>query len=372
MFTHKHYIPILRWKAAEKGALQNLKSEHKSYITPLIEFIMPQPKNQAGEKTSKDPKDLLQESIGIFKKNLPNIAANILKHWGQEAIFLDVQLIDSSIRADSLGKILDDGSKADIFMIPVITIIPVIGFESDIQTRQVAVNFAKKSKNGLCLRITDSNFSEITLAQDINNFVTKNDLKIEDIDLLIDFKIIDEKMSCESLIKKINLIPHPNKWRTFIVASGAFPKDLSHLEKHNQHYISRADWSTWTQLIQKLKRRPSFADYAIQYPIYSPQNSASNPSASIRYTVEDNWVIVRGEGLRNPKGAGFKQYPAQAQILASQKKIFKGENFSFGDSYIDEKAKDINTKKTGNPKTWLEAGINHHLSLVADQISNLP
>lgn len=369
MFNYKHYVPIMRWKAAERGALQNLKSEHKSNITPLVEFIMPQPENQDGNKT---PKELLQESIDAFNQVIPDIAGNVLKNWGREAIFVDVQLVDGSIRAEALEKILDGGKQLDIFMIPVISIIPVIGFESDTKTRQIAVDFANKNKSGLCFRITDSNFNEKTLAQDIDNFVSKNKLAIKDIDLLIDFKIIDEKISCESLIDKINSIPHLDKWRTFIVAGGAFPRDLSHLEKHNQHNISRADWLIWNKLIQKLKRQPSFADYTIQYPIYSPQNTASNPSASIRYTADDNWVIVRGEGLRNPKGAGFKQYPAQAQILANQNKIFKGENFSFGDSYIAEKAKDINTKKTGNPKTWLEAGINHHLSLVADQISNLP
>lgn len=368
MFNHKHYIPILRWKAAEKGALQNLKSEHKASITPLVELIMPQPDNKDGTKT---PKELLQESINTFLENLPDLADQVMKHWGREAVFVDVQLIDGSIRAETLEKILTQGKQLDIFMIPVITIIPVVGFESDIRTRQVAVKFAKKSGHGLCLRITDAQFNEKSLPSDIKTFIKENGLNAKGIDLLVDFKIVDDKTSCKSLLNKINLLPHIEQWRTFIVAGGAFPQDLSHLEKHNQHNISRADWKIWNTLLKDLKRSPSFADYTLQYPVYTPKTSASNPSASIRYTLEKDWVIVRGEGLRNPKGAGFKQYPAQAQILAKQK-IFKGENFSFGDSYIAEKAKDIKTKKTGNPKTWLEAGINHHLTLVANQIANLP
>ncbi|PIT88971.1 MAG: hypothetical protein COU27_02810, partial [Candidatus Levybacteria bacterium CG10_big_fil_rev_8_21_14_0_10_36_7] len=237
--------------------------------------------------------------------------------------------------------------------------------------RQVAVEFSQKSKQGVCLRITDSNFKEKTLSNDIENFLRNNKLGAKDVDFLVDFKIIDEKTSIDSLEAKINSIPKITEWRTFIVAGGSFPENLSHLEKHNQHNIPRIDWAIWNELLTKLKRRPSFADYTIQYPIYLPKTSAFNPSASIRYTLENEWVIVRGEGLRNPKGAGFKQYPAQAQILANQKNIFKGEDFSTGDAYIAEKAKDIKTKKTGNPKTWLEAGINHHVSLVVDQISSL-
>jgi len=369
MFNYKHYVPILRWKAAERGALLKLKSDDKTNITPLIEFIMPQPDDDEGKKT---PKDLLQESINVFMESIPNIADQILKHWGYDAIFIDVQFIDGSIRAEALEKILSHGKQLNLFMIPVITIIPVIGFESDAKTRHAAIKFAKESGNGLCSRITESNFNEKSLADDIKNFIIKNALVTRNVDLLVDFKIIDQLISCDSFVAKINKIPHLKEWRTFIVAGGAFPKDLSHLEKHNQHKISRADWAIWKMLLSALKRPPSFADYTIQHPVYMPQtSSATNPSASIRYALEDYWLIERGEGLRNPKGAGFKQYPALANILAKQK-IFKGEEFSYGDSYIAEKAKDINTKKTGNPKTWLEAGINHHVTLVVNQIANLP
>jgi len=329
---------------------------------------MPQPSTNTGDKT---PKDLLNESIEKFTDNLSNLVEQINKYWGGNMIFIDVQLIDSSIRAGALKKILEHGQQLNIFMIPVITIIPIVGFESDAQTRQVAVEFSQKSKQGVCLRITDSNFKEKTLSNDIENFLRNNKLGAKDVDFLVDFKIIDEKTSIDSLEAKINSIPKITEWRTFIVAGGSFPENLSHLEKHNQHNIPRIDWAIWNELLTKLKRRPSFADYTIQYPIYLPKTSAFNPSASIRYTLENEWVIVRGEGLRNPKGAGFKQYPAQAQILANQKNIFKGEDFSTGDAYIAEKAKDIKTKKTGNPKTWLEAGINHHVSLVVDQISSL-
>lgn len=369
MFEHKHYIPILKWRAAEKGALQNLKSEDKTIITPLIEFTMPQPYDDDGKKT---PKDLLQESISTLVQNIPNVARQVLKYWGRDAVFIDVQLIDGSIRAESLRKILNYGEQLDIFMTPVITIIPVVGFESDKQTRQVAIEFAKGTGHGLCFRITESNFDEKSLAKDIEDSVSKNGLNAENIDLMVDFKIIDKQTLYESLVKKLNMLPLIERWRTFIVAGGAFPKDLSHLEKHNQYNIPRTDWVIWRRLADDLKRPPSFSDYTMQYPIYAPRTSASNPSASIRYTLEDHWLVVRGEGLRNPKGAGFKQYPAQAQILVKQKEIFKGDGFSFGDSYIAEKAKDINTKKTGNPKTWLEAGINHHLTLVARQIASVP
>ena len=96
-----------------------------------------------------------------------------------------------------------------------------------------------------------------------------------------------------------------------------------------------------------------------------------NPSASIRYALKDKWIIMRGQGLRGEKSKGFAQYPANAQLLSKHKEFF-GANFSFGDSYIEEKGRDIKTKETGTPRTWLRAGINHHLACVIFQISNLP
>ncbi|MDD5573492.1 MAG: beta family protein, partial [Candidatus Hydrothermia bacterium] len=340
------------------------ESQDKTILTPLIELTMPQPK----EEGKKSPAELLQESINTLLEDAPKIAPQLLKYWGREKFFLDVQLVDGSVRAKILSRILNDGKKLDVLMAPMVTIIPVVGFASDAQTRQIAVDIAKETGNGLCLRITESNFNK-TLASDIEAFIGKHGLDVKNVDLVVDFKIVDEQTSPDLLCRRINLIPHIEEWRTFTVASGAFPPDLSQFEKHNQYEISRLDWALWCKL-KSLKRRPSFADYAIQHPIYLPRSSASNPSASIRYTLEDHWVVIRGEGLRNPKGAGFKQYPALAQILVNQKDIFKGESFSFGDSYIAEKGKDINTKNTGNPKTWLEAGINHHLTLAARQVAS--
>ena len=47
---------------------------------------------------------------------------------------------------------------------------------------------------------------------------------------------------------------------------------------------------------------------------------------------------------------------------------FCGKDFSFGDKFIAEKAR--NGTKPGNPKQWLLAGINHHIALTAKMIQS--
>jgi hypothetical protein len=365
MFNENHYIPILRWKAAEKEALEKLDTLKRKHITPLIELIMPQPKNlRDDEERLKTPKELLDESIESFKKKLPKIPEEILKCWGTSPCFIDPSLIHITLRAESLIQISAIGSKLNI------SLIPVINLNSDVETQAGVISLGNKNDSGLCLRLFRSDiFNQSSLENKINNLLSTHKLSEKNVDLLLDFQITDEL--CIKIFELV--IPNISKWRTFSVASGAFPQDLTQFSKPDLYRIPRNDWKCWLSQMKsnKLKRNPSFADYTIQHPIYKEPLPGANPSASIRYALNDQWIIMRGEGLRGGKSKGFAQYPANAKLLVQQAEFF-GADFSFGDAYIANKAKDLKTKETGTPRTWLRAGINHHLACTADQIANLP
>jgi hypothetical protein len=238
------------------------------------------------------------------------------------------------------------------------------------ENHRLAITANKYSSDGLCIRIDDSHLNNET-ATKINEFIKDEGLDHSNIDLLIDLKIVDQQMTSQAVSSKLSLIPHLDKWRSVILTGGSFPRDLSDYEKHGHYKIERYDWKVWKDILGNptITRKPIFSDYTIQHPIYYGHMVGVNTSASIRYTNEDTWEVLRGEGLKNKKGAGYKQYPAQAQLLAGQN-FFKGKDFSFGDEYIHEKA-DVNAKTTGSPQTWLTAGINHHITMVINQLSNL-
>lgn len=369
MFNSKHYIPILRWKAAEREALEKLDDTKKKFITPLIELIMPQPKtfkikNSEGIERWKTLQELLEESLESFKKKLPKIPDEIKKFWGTTPCFIDSSLTHITIRAESLVQIFSMGEKLNI------SLIPVVSLNSDLETQTGAISLGTKYSCGLCLRLFRSDlFNRSILGEKINDFLSFHKLSEENIDLLMDFQITDE----QSLKIADIIIPNIDKWRTFIVASGAFPQDLTQFLIPDLYRIPRKDWNYWLSQVNsnKLKRNPSFADYTIQYPIYKEPVHGSNPSASIRYTLNEQWMIMRGQGLRGEKSKGFSQYPANAKLLSEQVEFF-GRDFSYGDAYIADKAIDLKSKETGTPRTWLRAGINHHLACTADQIANLP
>jgi len=364
MVTIKNYIPVLRWKKAERDALAALDVKVRENITPLFELIMPAPKRDKG-----DYNKILSDSRAVLQNNLPSTIKELNKCCPiDSSAFVDVHLIDGELRATTLKQILDDSlTFAQATLVPVTHIIPVVSTDADMSTRKVAIDYATGSDNGMCIRIDRYNLDDEDLSKIIGNFVAQNKLDLSKTDLMIDLGVVGESDDAKNVSAQLARLPSLNDWRTVILSGGAFPKDLSEFEKHSDNQVIRHDWRVWNALrTTNLPRLPLYSDYAIQHPIFYGQIPGTNTSASVRYADNQQWEISRGEGLRNKNGAGHQQYPALAQIITGQD-YFKGANYSAGDKYIAERAAD--SSKTGNPTTWLKAGLNHHLTLTAKQIA---
>jgi len=360
MFNSKHYVPILKWKRAEQGALKALSEEHKKRITPLIQFVMPK----------QGPNEELDDVIKKFEELLPLIPQKILEVWGNDPIFIDFSLLFTTpLKVKSLNAILRGGRKLGA------AFIPVVHLNDDPQIKKAACVMAKESGSGICLRLICPDLIELTdLHQKITELLSNAGLAEKDFDLLVDIKETEE--NGEKYAKYLNLsqrIPNLHKWRTFTFAAGAFPQDLSGCKIDEENLVSRSDWNNWKAHagIKNLKRKPAFADYTIQHPIYKEATQFFHPTSSIKYTLDNAWLIMKGKKQK------FEMYLASAAELVKDTRYY-GEDFSDGDKFIKEKAdhfrvyiKNPAIKGTGSTETWLRAGINHHLVLVADQVANL-
>lgn len=364
----KSYVPILRSRPAEMAALEKLALTDRENVTPLIEFIMPAPTlDKKDRNVVKTPKEK-------FLETLPDIAEDLKKSCGQFPTFVDVHLLESDVRASSFKQILDSSAHLDLFSIPVTYIIPVTSTNADMETRSVAVDFAKSNGHGLCIRIDKSHFGEKDIASHIMSFVESNGLSISNTDLLVDLRVIDQDTSIEAVRDQLARLPNLSEWRSFIVSGGVFPKDLTGFASGAVHELPRYDWKLWNDLrMTQLSRKPIFSDYTILHPFYEYVPAIG--SASVRYTDEDKYWIFRGKkpGVinrkTNVKGPGSEQYIDHARTLV-KRSFYKGDGYSFGDSEISRIAADGN-KKPGNPGKWLEIAINHHLTLAARQTASL-
>ena len=359
MIKSNYYMPILKWKRAEQGAIKALPDSIKENITPLIQFVMPNYK----------PEEQLDDIIRRFAAHIPQLPEKLIEAWGRSQVFIDVSLLfTTSLKANSLATILSKGRGLGG------NFVPVVHLNDDQAIKKAAFSSAKESGCGLCLRLVCPDFEDVTkMNGTIMEFISSGGLARKDIDLLVDIK--ETQGNGDKYAKYFGLsqkMPHLLSWRTFIFASGSFPEDLSKCRIDEENLIPRLDWTSWKKNAKKgIQRKPTFSDYTIQYPIYKEATQFFAPTTSIKYTLEDEWLIMKGQKQK------YEQYLASAAELVKDPRYF-GENFSYGDKFIKEKADHFNVyiknpevKGTGSTETWLRAGINHHLVLAVRQVAKL-
>ena len=369
MFTASHYVPILRWKGAERTALKELRAEDRTRITPLIEI----PRKIFEEKNSEDVATGRQ---GLFPKVdvkpdprqvLFKAAKAILEAWQHSPFFLDLCHIDGHIQQINSTQHPLTCIAEECRTIKV-SPIPVTGLRRRHEYQGAVTRVAAEDGRGVCVRVTPDDVLRSAFREELATLVKKLGLRISDIDMLLDTENFDaSKPDIRVLLERI---PKLGDWRTLTVASGAFPENLQGLEK-GRNKIDRRDWLIWKQLAlvsNSSNRKPSFSDYTVQFGRYVEPPDFSNPTASIRYTLPEQWLVMKGETLRNEEGPGFAQYPASATLLR-ESDDFYGPEFSYGDLYISRMS--IDGPSTGTPTTWLQAGINHHMTVVSRQIASL-
>jgi len=248
-----------------------------------------------------------------------------------------------------------------------LNVIPVTGLGRDQWYQSAVSSVLAVDQRGVCVRILPVEMS-LSLSQRLNRLLSQLGVDPNEVDLLVDCQITSRlHTSYEDICAAV---PNVAEWRTFVIASGAFPKDLSDLQLGLQ-FLPRLDWRAWRGLVlesSRIQRKPAFGDYAIQYGLYEEPPDRPNFSASIRYTIADDWLVMRGEGVFHDGSPGFAQWPANAQLLCARGE-FCGAGFSAGDRYIH--AKSIHHNPPGSAGTWLQAGLNHHMTFVARQFANL-
>lgn len=217
--------------------------------------------------------------------------------------------------------------------------------------------------------LTLDDLRQPALHREIATLLSSYGLAPEQVHLLVDLELVGS--SPPSFPYVCGRVPAPSRWLTFTLLAGSFPTNLSHLSV-GTHLIPRHEWHHWRNqalMPRTLPRVPTFGDYTTQHAIYSVPPPAANVSASVRYASEEDWLVMRGEGLRSKGSPGYAQYPAIAALLCEQKE-FRGPDFSPGDRYIWRIASH-ESGTTGSPETWLRTGISHHLVTVIRQLAGM-
>jgi hypothetical protein len=348
----KSYVPCLRWKMGEYQALLQLSSHARELIMPLIEI----PEVGFDFETHENSKSI--------DEHLSKLGKRLKEKWGRSECFIDMRHIENSERMAN-GQIPSDFVFDDL-RTNGIDAIPVIGINENFQIQSSVFRTAKLDGKGFCLRVTLEEVVESDFADKVKKMHQRSKLSVEQFDLILDlvspnFEPLDGFAGL--LMTIIRDIPYLNKWRSFVIVGTSFPSSLSGV-KSGLSILPRNEWQLYKILVDRLEesniRIPTFGDYVINNPeVLTLDPRLMRPKANIRYTIDDSWLIARGE---NVKDYGLGQHQGLCSLVINSSK-FSGSSFSNGDKYISDCAKGI--ASTGNLTTWRRVGTNHHLEMVA-------
>jgi hypothetical protein len=358
MFPGNDYVPILKGRDGEYGALGSMSPEERERITPLVE-IPPIPwdyTNDVPEKT--------------IDQHLAKVDRKLEKSWGvDQPFFVDLMRIGEQER-------MSDGTHplAHLFnraRLRTLKAIPVTGLIRDDDYQAACREIVGEDKRGVCLRLQRDDFDERgTLETAITKLLGLLRVSPADTDLVLDLGSLHTENGVVPSIDGVSLVmsvPFSKKWRSFVLAATGFPVNLMGLPPSEISTIRRLEWSLWCGVAadNRIARTPTFGDYAIAHPEPSEVDPRlMRPSASIRYTIEDVWLILKGKNLKN---YGFKQFHDVSKNLVKNP-AYSGRQFSWGDRYISDCANRL--VSSGNLTTWRRVGTSHHIAYVTQQLAN--
>lgn len=359
MFGYKHYVPAIRWRQGEFSALQELRSDQRRDLTPLVD-IPPIPWNFEDERPSRS-----------IDQHLNNVPEQMITAWGGDApIFLDLGQLDGALRMASGRHPVDE--LFERLTAEGVYAIPVTATDRDADYQAAVGLVAGRNGTGVCLRASVDDISDAASMLALAELADEIKVDLGDVDLVLDLRSIESSQT--SILRTLlgtvlPTLPNIGAYRSFTLLSGAFPVNLSAVPQ-GLSLRPRADWALWLSVLSIPNiRQPAYGDYTANHPDQEEIDPRiMQVSASIRYASDTDWVIARGRALNNPRFGGYAQFNQLSGMLAAHP-LYSGHSFSWASDFIDQCAAGGNT---GNLTTWRKVATNRHIARVAFQIANLP
>lgn len=331
----KNYVPILKSKRGEMAALKYTYDDVLNLMTPLVEIL---------------PK---------YTETKATVYSKLKKSWRGNKILIDVHYCgDIGVKIlNGIQQELDKG----------LCIIPVLQTTTDNNLLREAREIASISGCGLCLRI---NSDDLKNTNRIEQFLSTKKLDRKNLALLVDLRFIDNEDQYQEQITAINNIYELDSYNTLIISSGCSPESLNDFKVGEDNFIERLDWQYWIKYRNTITRQSTFSDYTTQHPFVLPQGNFPG-SKSIRYTIKNRVAVHRGK-QSDPSDA----YLEHSANLCDYTDYFCGEDYSYGDKYIQDRCDIFNaggTNNPGNSTSWVAVRVNHHMAfIVKHDLATIP
>lgn len=339
------YVPILKWKQGEQEALKKLNNEHTKRIFPLIEIV-------DYEESEKVIKDLLSFDYG--------------------PIYVDT-IIAAEDDRDILLSIVKEGIKNNKLIFPVC-------YFDDLY--DIILKFPKEL-NRIIIRIPipediygpsyDDIFSSIQKYKSNNNII---------LDLMLDLASITDRGTANRQLRDLkevidNYLFGNSFYNSIIICSTSFPQDISNVPAGTKESFDRYDIKIFEKILKNvkyanIKDKFIYSDYGVTKFTDSEIDFSKlryGILPKIKYTLDYEYIVLKGQRNQITREIVKSYIDLAKEVYESD--YYYGENFSFGDLEIKERALLLNKKGPGSNKNWVTISANHHIAVVIEQLSSL-
>lgn len=358
------YLAIVKWKAGERRALETLWPSRRRNLAVLFE--MP----PAGDFDHEEQRTLSPtEHIKSFGKRLHD-------SWGDSLAFVDAHAVDDDIHKAGLSvhpltELLERARLAKALACPATSLRRSAEYQDAVR------RFVSKNNHlPIAIRVNPlDDMESVSFSDDLKRLIYYFGCSSERVALVLDFASLgalrrDEvdgfvETVAERIYDAIALGP----WLKVITAFTSFPAELK-MKVNTVESFPRTDWAAYRLI---LERQPAlrdviiYGDYAIDCAPFQKSSGPISPSAQLRLTSDDNYLVVKGEQAKKP--IGYSAIRPVADTL-SRRAEFAGPTICDGDAFVARLASDPKAN-TGNASTWRWAGTDHHFARVLADIAAL-
>jgi hypothetical protein len=329
------YVPLLKSKSGEATALQNLSAHARQRIFPVIHLVQSPPatlvqglaRAWAGHSLAID---------GLFNSNLSNSTATFTTTI-------------TGLRQQQIPTV------------------PCVEYGSPPPYVSAAQRFITRHQPSVVVKVNLRHLPQISAWVAANNWQAAN------VDLIVTAghaALYDPQQFEGFVLHALQThLPNPNIWASVTLASSAAPRDTGALAV-GRNVIPRLDWRLWNAVHSQVVGDLDYGDYATSFPELTepPGIAMTRATVSVRYTVDDDWLIFKGAPTTGARGQ-----PMGAQYRAHARALLREPQFNnVANCWADDRIRTIAALPagpgTGSRATWAGLAVNRHLSLVAQQL----
>lgn len=349
------YVPLMAAKQGEFIALTNLQASISDKTMPLFEL----PAQKPGTKE--------------FEKSICRTAVKAGKAWNGRSAFLDITKWSPHARTESGIHVLEYAFSQ--FRTSGVSAHPVVGYDrwDDPSYTQALKNIRTMFPVTPCIRLDreaiQDDMLDISYFSDrMNNMMASLEINPSNCYVLVDFggvtssfvpSLIDDAENAINVLRSLG-------FSVVIIAGGSMPVAVNEAVDTTDAVgcIPRIEMLVWKAIFSAHKdRKVIFGDYLIRNPNAADGVIAPHANAKIRYTVNNQFFIVRGHS-KQLDPLSIQHQELSTKLVGSAHYMMPG--FSWGDAEVLNCSTGM--KKINEPTTMIAVDTNHHISAVITEI----